>query len=222
MIFNHLLGSKIYTSAWQTRTSNALLVGSIIGILTVGYTSDIYSRRSGMIFTSALVVVGTLMATLTLNLESETGTLWFFTVARGIAGVGVGGEYPSSAASALEKSQEQFDGMRGPVQVLTSTLMATSGAPILILVYLSTLAATGNNLSTAFHAMYGMATVLPLLLVCCRLLLKDGQLFQRSNFKKSGIPWRALSKQRNYAYRLAGISAAFFLYDFINFPSTLR
>jgi hypothetical protein len=56
--------------------------------------------------------------------------LWFLTIARGIAAVGVGGEHLSSAAAALEGSNEHFDAHRGPIQVLMSTLMATSGRPI--------------------------------------------------------------------------------------------
>jgi hypothetical protein len=32
--------------------------------------------------------------------------MWYMTIARGITGVGVGGEYPPSAAAALEGSNE--------------------------------------------------------------------------------------------------------------------
>lgn len=52
-----------------------------------------------MVFTSTLVVIGSLMATLALKAEhlGVGNMLWFLTVARGIAGVGVGGEFPSGA-----------------------------------------------------------------------------------------------------------------------------
>lgn len=91
VIFNHLLGKEVYTSSRQTRISNALLVGAVIGILLFGYTSDRFSRKGGMLVTSALVVVGSLMATLAFQVNGTAHMLWFMTVARGAAGVGVGG-----------------------------------------------------------------------------------------------------------------------------------
>lgn len=91
VIFNHLLGKKVYTPSRQTRISNALLVGSVIGILVFGYTSDRFSRKGGMLVTSTLVVVGSLMATLAFQVDGATNMLWFVTIARGAAGVGVGG-----------------------------------------------------------------------------------------------------------------------------------
>jgi MFS family permease len=88
VIFNHLLGKEVYTSSRQTRISNALLVGAVIGILIFGYTSDRFSRKGGMLVTSALVVVGSLMATLAFQVNGATHMLWFLTIARGAAGVG--------------------------------------------------------------------------------------------------------------------------------------
>jgi MFS family permease len=92
VIFNHLLGKEVYTSSRQTRISNALLVGSVIGILIFGYTSDRFSRKGGMLVTSALVAVGSLMATLAFQVNGATRMLWFLTIARGASGVGVGGQ----------------------------------------------------------------------------------------------------------------------------------
>lgn len=39
---------------------------------------------------------------------------WFLTIARGIAGVGIGSECSASAAAALEGSNEHSDSKRGP------------------------------------------------------------------------------------------------------------
>jgi MFS family permease len=93
VIFSHVLGKETYTSDRQTRISNSLLVGSVIGILIFGYVSDRLSRKGGMLVTSGLVVVGSLMATLAFQVDSGAREmLWFMTIARGMAGVGVGGK----------------------------------------------------------------------------------------------------------------------------------
>lgn len=84
-------------------------MGAVIGIVALGYVSDTWSRKGGMWFTSGLVVIGSLMATLTFEVAGTQDMLWYLTIARGVAGVGVGGEYPSSAAAALEGSNEVCD-----------------------------------------------------------------------------------------------------------------
>lgn len=214
VIFNHLLGKKVYTSDRQTRISNALLVGSVIGILVFGYTSDRFSRKGGMLVTSGLVVIGSLMATLAFQVHGANGMLWYLTIARGAAGVGVGGEYPTSAAAALEGSSEHFDSRRGPIQVLISTLMATSGGPICTFVYLMTLLASSNDLKMAYHAMYAISIFLPMLIVLVRWKMQDGKLFEKSNFRTRRVPWTLVL--RRYWLRIVRTSAAFFLYDFVN------
>jgi len=194
-------------------------VGSVIGIVVLGYTSDRWSRKGGMVLTSGLVIIGTLLSTLAFQVHPVNNMLWLDTIARGIAGVGVGGEYPTSAAAALEGSNEHFDSNRGPIQVLISTLMATSGGPVCTFLYLATLLASSNNLEMAYHAIYSIATILPLFVVLFRLKMRDGLLFRRSNFKSRRIPW--ILVVRKYWLRLLGTSSAFFLYDFVNFPNSI-
>ncbi|TIA33979.1 MFS general substrate transporter, partial [Aureobasidium pullulans] len=146
--------------------------------------------------------------------------MWYMTIARGITGVGVGGEYPPSAAAALEGSNEHYDHLRGPIQVLVSTLMATSAAPICTAIYLITLCATSDNLKTAFHAIYAISIFLPLFVALLRFNMRDGILFRRNNFRNQFTPPYLLVLKR-YGWRLLGTSSAFFVYDFINFPNSI-
>ena len=88
IIFKHLYGSDVYTSAVQTRISNSLLVGSVIGILVFGYTSDRFSRKGGIAITAGLVIIGTLMSALAFQVKGVENMLWYLTIARGAAGVG--------------------------------------------------------------------------------------------------------------------------------------
>lgn len=90
----------------KTRISNSLLIGAILGIIVLGYASDMVSRRAGLLFTSSLVAITTLMATVALHVHPSQNMLWYFVIVRGIAGFGVGGEYPPSASAGIEESDE--------------------------------------------------------------------------------------------------------------------
>lgn len=105
-IFKELLGPGGYTSEMKTRISNSLIIGAILGIVVFGYTSDMFSRRDGLLFTSSLVAIGTLMSTLALQVHPSHSMLWYFVIVRGITGFGVGGEYPPSAAAGIEESND--------------------------------------------------------------------------------------------------------------------
>lgn len=222
MIFKHLLGSD-FTSEMKTRISNSLLIGAIIGIIVLGYASDMFSRRAGLLFTSSLVAIGTLMATVALSVHPTPNMLWYFVVVRGIAGFGVGGEYPPSAAAGIEESDQFMRRFRGPMFVSFTTLMATLASPILMIIYLITLVASNNNLTIAFHAIYSIATILPVIIIVMRVFMADSTLFHYSNFtqQRRKSPRLYLLLLRRYWWRILTTSLAFFLYDFINFPNSI-
>ncbi|KAL4943026.1 hypothetical protein BDV06DRAFT_151308 [Aspergillus oleicola] len=224
VIFKHLLGAGGYSSSMQTRISNSLIIGAILGVVVLGYVSDMVSRRAGLLFTSGLVTVATLMAALALQVHPSYNMLWFFVIVRGICGFGVGGEYPPSAAAGLEESDDFKRPYRGPVFVSFTTLMATLASPILQIIYLISLKASNNNLPVTFHALYSIATLLPFSIMCLRFFMTDSTLYHNSNFKSSrqtkSLKFYMLLVRR-YWRRMLVTSTAFFLYDFINFPNSI-
>lgn len=113
----------------QTRISNSLLIGAILGVITFGYVTDMISRRAGLLFTSFLVTISTLMATLALQVPSSN-MLWFFVIVRGICGFGVGGKYPPSAAAGLEESDDVRRKNAHLVRSESKKLMFTVCAPL--------------------------------------------------------------------------------------------
>jgi hypothetical protein len=111
---------------------------------------------------------------------------------------------------------------RGPLFVSFTTLMATLAGPILQIIYLISLISSNNNLTIAFHAIYGIATVLPVIIIVLRLFMVDSTLFHNSNFTKQRRSLRLyLLLARRYWWRIFTTSLAFFLYDFINFPNSI-
>lgn len=112
---------------------------------------------------------------------------------------------------------------RGPMFVSFTTLMATLAGPILMIIYLVSLVASNNNLTIAFHAIYSIATILPVFIVILRLFMADSTLFHYSNFtrQRRKSPKLCLVLLRRYWWRIFTTSLAFFLYDFINFPNSI-
>lgn len=54
---------KQYTSPWSTQVSNALLVGEILGQITIGLTCDYMGRKAAIIITTLMIVFGGILAT---------------------------------------------------------------------------------------------------------------------------------------------------------------
>lgn len=80
---------KEYTASVSTRVSNALLVGEILGQVVVGLTCDYLGRKTAIILTTLLIVLGGIMATASHGVTID-GMFWMLTVSRGIVGFGAG------------------------------------------------------------------------------------------------------------------------------------
>lgn len=85
-----------YTSDVSTRVSNALLVGEIFGQVVIGLTCDYLGRKFAIISTTALIVIGGVLATASHGITID-GMFWMLTVSRGIVGFGAGGMFYSSS-----------------------------------------------------------------------------------------------------------------------------
>ncbi|KAJ5226509.1 hypothetical protein N7468_007734 [Penicillium chermesinum] len=93
------------TTAVASRLSNAFMVGMIIGMLGFGYISDKLGRKTGAVLTTTILVLGIALSAGASGVN-EDGMFWMLIVARGIAGVGAGGEYPVAGAGAAEATDE--------------------------------------------------------------------------------------------------------------------
>lgn len=112
---------KQYTGAISTRLSNSLTVGTILGQLGIGIVCDLYGRKHGIVISTFCIVAGIIIVTAAHGAHgSLQGFFWCFTVGRGLTGIGVGGEYPSSSASAAEAANEKMLKSRGPVFILVT------------------------------------------------------------------------------------------------------
>jgi len=79
------------SSTIKTRLSNSYLIGEIFGMLFFGFLIDKMGRRMGIVFATAFLVLGVVLATAAHG-TTQLGMFWMMIVARGVAGFGAGGE----------------------------------------------------------------------------------------------------------------------------------
>ncbi len=205
-----------YTSTVSTRVSNALLVGAILGQLVIGLVCDRFGRKFALIATTLLLIFGTGFGAGAQGATIET-MFWWLTVARGIAGFGLGGEYPASSTSAAEAANETTLKNRGPVFILVTNLVLSLGNPINSVVFLIVLSAAGqNHLSTVWRTCFGIGITFPLVVFYFRIRMLTSKLYTKSAIRHN-VPY--LLTFRFYWRRLIGTCGAWFIYDWVTFPN---
>lgn len=206
----------VYTSAVSTQVSNALLVGEILGQVVVGLTCDYMGRKTAIIVTTLMIVLGGILATASHGITT-LGMFWMLTVSRGIVGFGTGGEYPASSTSASEAANEHTPKQRGPIFILVTNLPLSFGGPLAIIVFMIVLSAAGtDHLSTVWRVCMGIGVIFPLSVFYFRLKMLNSKLYRRGAIKKR-VPYKLVI--RYYWKTLIGTCGAWFLYDFITFPN---
>ncbi|KAG0650541.1 Glycerophosphodiester transporter GIT1 [Hyphodiscus hymeniophilus] len=219
---------KEYTATVSTRVSNSLLVGEIFGQIGIGLVCDYLGRKWAIVSTTMMIVIGGILATAS-NGITINGMFWMMTVARGIIGFGVGGEYPASSASASEAANEHALNQRGPVFILVTNLPLSFGTPLAVSVFLIVFSACKQgHYSTVWRVCFGIGCLLPLSVFYFRLKMLNSTLYRRGAIKKS-VPYGLVL--RYYWKSLIGTCGAWFLYaisssnstsiqtDFVTFPN---
>ncbi|KAF8807506.1 MFS Git1p-related glycerophosphoinositol permease [Phlegmacium glaucopus] len=209
---------KYYTPSVSTRVSNSLLVGAIIGQVIVGIICDRIGRKAALVITTALIVLGATLATAAHGAGgSAAGLFWFITIARGITGIGVGGEYPASSTSASESANEGSIKSRGPVFIMVTNFVLTLGGPLAVSVFLIVLSAAGeNHLQTVWRVCFGIGIALPMTVFYFRIRMLSSKLYQKGAIKRRVPYWLVVKR---YWKPLIGTCGAWFLYDFVTFPN---
>lgn len=126
---------KEYTSTVSTRVSNALLVGEIIGQITIGLVCDYLGRKVAIVTTTLMIVIGGILATASHGVTIN-GMFWMLTVCRGIVGFGVGGTFllenhPKSKSRPL--TFHQVNTQRRQLQPLKLRMSTLSNTEVLFL-----------------------------------------------------------------------------------------
>ncbi|KAH7157629.1 major facilitator superfamily domain-containing protein [Dactylonectria estremocensis] len=208
------------TSSIYQRLSNAFLIGMIIGMLFFGVIVDQLGRKTGAVATTILLVLGIALSTAA-NGTSPTGLFWMLIVARGIAGVGAGGEYPVSGAGAAEATDEsdKYRKRRGFMFAMLADLSASLGyvwgglVPLLLLLCVDQ---KEDKYGIVWRTSFALGAVPPLAIFWFRLRMAVATAYRKSSMRKQRVPYKLALKR--YYRPLVGVASCWFLYNWISIP----
>ncbi|KAM5374809.1 hypothetical protein ACJZ2D_006303 [Fusarium nematophilum] len=208
------------TSSISSRLSNAFLIGMIIGMLFFGLIVDQFGRKTGAVATTTLLVVGIALSAAA-NGSSDLGLFWMLIVARGVAGVGAGGEYPVSGAGAAEATDEsaQYRKHRGFMFAMLADLSASLGyvwaglTPLLLLLCVHQ---DESKYAIVWRTTFALGAFPPLVIFWFRMRMSVATAYRKSSMRKQRVPyWLALKR---YYRPLIGVATCWFLYNWIAVP----
>jgi MFS family permease len=225
------------SSDMKARLSNAFLIGMIVGMVGFGVVVDQLGRKTGAVLTTVILVVGIALSAGASG-TTPLGLFWMLVVARGIAGVGAGGEYPVAGTSsrsiaclkmltrtlgagALEASDEagHFRKRRGFLFAMVADLAAGLGYCFGALVPLLLLLCVDRRVDK-YHIVWRTALALgaipPLSIFYFRLRMKVSTAYRKSALRKQRTPYLLIAKK--YYRRLFGAAVGWFLYNWISIP----
>ncbi|KAJ5912394.1 hypothetical protein N7504_001277 [Penicillium tannophilum] len=211
---------KSLTTAVASRLSNAFMVGMIIGMLSFGYISDKLGRKAGAALTTTILVLGIALSAGASGLN-ENGMFWMLIIARGIAGVGAGGEYPVAGAGAAEATDEApgIRKRRGFIFAMIGDLSASLGfafGSLVPLILLLCFHQEVRHYEAVWRVSLAMGAIAPLSIFWFRYRMVVSSAYRKSSMKKQRIPyWLAIKK---YWRPLLGVCATVSSYNYISYP----
>ncbi|GMM33485.1 hypothetical protein DASC09_008100 [Saccharomycopsis crataegensis] len=212
-----LYPKEVGNSSALSNVSSIAFVGTIVGQLSFGYISDKFSRKLGMLISSALLILFSILCAASYggpgNIE---GMLIALTVYRFFLGIGIGSEYPTGSvacaeASAMLPAKKRnryfcwFTNFSIDVGFVCSALV-----PFVLLLILKE-----KRLDLVWRLTLGIGAVFPLALFLLRTKFKEDKQFKKTGFQKVGIPY--LTVLKFYWFRLIVVALIWFVYDFCTY-----
>lgn len=203
-----------------SRLGNAFLIGMIVGMLLFGAIVDQLGRKTGAVATTILLVIGIALSAGASG-TTPTRLFWMLVIARGIAGVGAGGEYPVSGAGATEATDESknYRKHRGFMFAMLADLSSSLGyvwgglVPLLLLLCTQQKV---ENYDVVWRLSFALGLIPPVSIFWFRMRMAVSSAYRKSAMRKQRVPyWLAVKR---YWRPLLGCSATWFLYNYISIP----
>ncbi|OQU97322.1 hypothetical protein CLAIMM_03268 [Cladophialophora immunda] len=205
------------SSIIKTRLSNAYLIGEIFGMLFFGFLIDKIGRRTGIVFATFFLVLGIVLATAAHG-TTQLGMFWMMIVARGVAGFGAGGEYPTCGTGSAEASDESeyVRRRRGFLVAVATDFSIDLGFVIAGVVALIVIECYNERISSGiWRICFGLGFVLPVALFFFRIRMVESTQYRKHAIKRN-VPYWLIIKR--YWKPMVGTSLGWFMYDFVTYP----
>jgi MFS family permease len=208
-----IYGSEYTNSPAKSNVASISFVGTVVGQLVFGYTSDKWSRRNSLLVSTIILFVFTALCAGAYGAGGNIeGLFAALTAYRFFLGIGIGGEYPAGSVSAAEASGELKSGTRNFWFIMFTNVAIDWGFVIGAFVpYVVVLITTTDHLRLAWRLSLGLGVIPPFVLFLLRLKLKEPEEFQRESMKHVRIPYGLVLKY--YWWRLFVVGLIWFLYD---------
>ncbi|GAD95217.1 conserved hypothetical protein [Paecilomyces variotii No. 5] len=208
------------TTSVASRLSNAFLVGMIVGMLSFGYISDKVGRRAGAVLTTLILVVGIALSAGASGV-TQKGMFWMLIIARGIAGVGAGGEYPVAGAGAAEATDEESKTRdhRGIIMAIISDAGSSLGwafGALVPLILLLCFHQQVRHYDAIWRISLATGVIPPLCIFWFRYKMMASTAERKSSMRKQRIPY--LLAVKKYWRPMLGCCTSWFLYNWISYP----
>ncbi|CAO0790245.1 unnamed protein product [Mucor circinelloides] len=208
-----IYGSSVFANGLSTRVSNAMLIGDIVGQLGFGVLIDRLGRKFGIISCTLFVCLGIILATAASG-ATPLNLIWMLIIARGLTGVGVGGEYPCSSVTAGEAAEESGRS-RGKWLILSGNFIIDVGFVVATIVPVILLAICGEGgLEVVWRLSIGLGLLLPLNVLYFRLKMLNSEMYTKEALTRK-VPYTLIFKK--YWPKLLVTGGIWFLYDFVSY-----
>ncbi|KAF1313349.1 Inorganic phosphate transporter, partial [Globisporangium splendens] len=233
VVLTEQYGKHVYTSHMKSAVSAAAIIGAVIGQLLFGFLGDVFGRKVNMIITCCLLIFGGILCTVAYAGDA-TNTLWFLVIARGVLGVGIGGEYPLAATTTAEDSATPAE--RNKRVALTFSLQGVGSLTASILGNLLVQALAdgpkGTNskerLEIVWRLLFGLGVV-PACVVCYyRFTAEETEAYKAVQERGQATVVKPAQKRaqflfilKNYGLGLLGTAGTWFLFDIVFYAQNL-
>ncbi|KAK9460809.1 major facilitator superfamily domain-containing protein [Lipomyces oligophaga] len=217
-----ILYPKEYAASPATRNvSSIAFAGTVLGQLSFGFISDYYSRKHGMIISTCILILFSILCSGAWGANGSIhGMLAALTAYRFFIGVGIGGEYPAGSVACAEASNEVKSGQRNRWFVLFTNFMIDFGFVVSAFVPLVMLwICSENHLTTVWRVSLGLGAIPPMSIFYLRLKLQEPEQFRKNTMRHCRIPY--LLVLRFYGFRLFIVAIIWFIYDFSAYSFSL-
>jgi MFS family permease len=136
-MLKQIYGPTFTNSSAVANINSITFVGTVLGMLFFGYTSDKYSRKWSLMASTLILILFAILATASYGYHgSPAGMFAALTAYRFFLGIGIGGEYPAGSVGCAESTGELRSGTRNKWFILFTNVQIDLGFVVAALVAL--------------------------------------------------------------------------------------